>query len=190
MAIPFAVAEIKYKILGTPFFEENIQNKNIQDFTLQYKHQSTLYPNYTKFTQPTITNNNQLKSLNPSSTSQQSNTSRKILQNTHFQIPNLPSTNIKTNHYLNATYTQPVINPSNKSPNVSNIPIYNTNPPSTKPQPTVSQPTSIISSTSISEPIKPYDGLDQNYTPEDNLQHIEARVTFSLGLQPTSDYEY
>ena len=34
--IPFAVADI----LGTPFFEEYIQNINIQDFTLQFKHQS------------------------------------------------------------------------------------------------------------------------------------------------------
>ena len=33
--IPFAVADIKYNILGTPFFEEYIQNINIQDFTVQ-----------------------------------------------------------------------------------------------------------------------------------------------------------
>ena len=57
-------------------------------------------------------------------------------------------------------------------------------------QPTISQPTYINYSTSISEPIKPFDGLDHNYTPEEYLQHIEARVTFSLGLQPTSDHEY
>ena len=54
----------------------------------------------------------------------------------------------------------------------------------------MSQPTYINSSTSISEPIKPFDGLDHNYTPEEYLQHIEARVTFSLGLQPTSEHEY
>ena len=28
--IPFAVADIKYNLLGTPFFEEYIQNINIQ----------------------------------------------------------------------------------------------------------------------------------------------------------------
>ena len=28
-AIPFAVADMNYKILGTPFFEEKIQNLNI-----------------------------------------------------------------------------------------------------------------------------------------------------------------
>ena len=54
----------------------------------------------------------------------------------------------------------------------------------------MSHPTYIDSSTSISEPIKPFDGLDHNYTPEEYLQHIEARVTFSLGLQPTLEHEY
>ena len=48
---------------------------------------------------------------------------------------------------------------------------------------TLNTPTYINSATSISEPIKPFDGLDHNYTPEEYLQHIEARVTFSLGLQ-------
>ena len=33
--IPFAVADIKYKNLGTPFFEEFIQNKNIKVQTVQ-----------------------------------------------------------------------------------------------------------------------------------------------------------
>ena len=49
-SVPFAVADIKYNILGTPFFEDNIQNINIQDFTLEFKYQSKIYPNYTKFT--------------------------------------------------------------------------------------------------------------------------------------------
>ena len=49
-SVPFAVADIKYNILGTPFFEENIQNINIQDFTLEFKYQSKTHPNYTKFT--------------------------------------------------------------------------------------------------------------------------------------------
>ena len=42
----------------------------------------------------------------------------------------------------------------------------------------------------MSEPIKPFDSLDHNYTPEEYLQHIDARVAFSLGLQPTSENEY
>ena len=35
--IPFAVADIKYNILGTPSFEEYLQNINISDFTLKFK---------------------------------------------------------------------------------------------------------------------------------------------------------
>ena len=46
------------------------------------------------------------------------------------------------------------------------------------------------SSTSVSEPIKLFDGLDHNFTPEEYVRHIEARVTVSLGLQRTSDHEY
>ena len=46
--ILFAVTDIKYNILGTPLFEEYIQNINNQDFTLQFKQQSKVYLNYTK----------------------------------------------------------------------------------------------------------------------------------------------
>ena len=49
-SLPFAVAEIKYIILGTPFFEDNTQNINIQVFTLEFKYQSQIHPNNTKFT--------------------------------------------------------------------------------------------------------------------------------------------
>ena len=49
-SVPFAVADIKYNIFGTPFFEDNIQNINIQDFTLEFKYQSKTHPNYAKFT--------------------------------------------------------------------------------------------------------------------------------------------
>ena len=48
--IPFAEADIKFNILGTPFFEKFIQNINIQEFTLQFKCQTTVFPDYTKFT--------------------------------------------------------------------------------------------------------------------------------------------
>ena len=36
-SVLFAVADIKYNTLCTPFFEDNIQNINIQDFTLEFK---------------------------------------------------------------------------------------------------------------------------------------------------------
>ena len=133
--------------------------------------------------QQSSTNNIRSNSLNTFPPSQMSNTIRPTLQNSQFQISNPPSTTIRTNPHFHNTSTTSITN-------ISNVPTYNTTPPSTIPQSTLSQPTFINSSTSISEPIKPFDGLDHNYTPEEYLQHIEARVTFSLGLQPTLEHEY
>ena len=67
---------------------------------------------------------------------------------------------------------------------------YNTTHPSAQPLTTVSNPTYKNSSASNSERIKPFDGLDHKYTPEEHLQHIEARDTFSSVLQPATPYEY
>ena len=106
-----------------------------------------------------------------------------MLQNSQFQISNPPSTTIRTNPYFHNTSTTSFTN-------LSSFPTYNTVQPSTITQKTIPQPTYINSSTSISEPNKPFDGLDHNYTLEEYLQHIEARVTISLGLQPTSEHEY
>ena len=50
LSVPFAVDDIKYNIRGTPFFEDNIQNINIQEFTLEFKYQSKTHPIYAKFT--------------------------------------------------------------------------------------------------------------------------------------------
>ena len=52
------------------------------------------------------------------------------------------------------------------------------------------KPTYENSSASISELIEPFDGLDQNYTPEEDLQHIGVCDTFSSGLQHTTDHEH
>ena len=121
--------------------------------------------------------------LNTLSSQHTSNTITPILQTSQFQIQNPPSTTIRTNPHFHNTSTTSFTN-------ISNNPTYNTTPPSTISHNTMSHPTFINSSTSISEPIKPFDGLDHNYTPEEYLQHIEAPVTFSLGLQPTSEHEY
>ena len=134
--------------------------------------------------------NNHLNTLNPFSTSQSSNVIRNTLQITKFQTSNPPSTTIRANPHINSTYTQPFTNTSNISSYTFNIPTYITITPSTIPQSTVSHPTYINSSASIFETIKPFDGFDHNCTPSEYLQHIEARVTFSLCLLPTSDHEY
>ena len=46
----FAVADIKYHILGTPFFEKNIQSIDIQNLTMKFRQFHQTCPNNTKFT--------------------------------------------------------------------------------------------------------------------------------------------
>ena len=36
--IPFAVADVKNNIPGSPFFEKYTRNNNIQDFNMHFKH--------------------------------------------------------------------------------------------------------------------------------------------------------
>ena len=96
------------------------------------------------------------------------------------QIPQIPST-IRTNPHIYTTNTFPTSSTQNTynilpSSNVNYHKIHC----STLLDATVSNPTYINSSASISEPIKPFDGLDHKYTP-DHLQHIEACVTLLLG---------
>ena len=91
-----------------------------------------------------------------------------MLQNSQFQIPNHPSTTIRTNPYFHNTSTTSFTI-------LSNIPTYNTVQPSTITQNTIPQPTYINSSTSKSEPFKLFDDLDHNYTPENSynmLRHV------------------
>ena len=137
-------------------------------------------PNPPQQAQINYNTSNQLNTLYSQHTS---NTINPTLQTSQFHISNPPLTTIRTNPHFQNTATTSLTN-------ISNIPTYNTTPPSTITPNTISHPTYISSSTSISEPIKPFDGLDHNYTPEEYLQHIEARVTFSLGLQPTLEHEY
>ena len=86
------------------------------------------------------------------------------------------------NPHINVTSTIP--------PNPSIAATYHTIPHATIHSSTVSNPTYINSSASISEHNYPFERFDHYYTPEEYLQHIEARVTFSIGLQTTTDHEY
>ena len=42
-------------------------------------------------------------------------------------------------------------------------------------------------SASIPEHLKPFDGLDRSYTPEEYLQQVEARLTFAIGEEPLNN---
>ena len=111
-------------------------------------------------TQQSQINYNTPNPLNTLSSQHTSNTITPTLQTSQFHIPNPPSTTIRTNPHFHNTSTTSLNN-------ISNYPTYNTTPPSTISHNTMSHPTYINSSTSISEPIKPFDGLDHNYTPEE-----------------------
>ena len=49
------------------------------------------------------------------------------------------------------------------------------------------QDTFMNMSASIPEPMKPFDGLDHSYTPEEYLQQVEARLTFAIGEEPQNN---
>ena len=51
----------------------------------------------------------------------------------------------------------------------------------------IQQDTFINTSASIPEPMKPFDGFDPSYTPEENLQQVEARLTFAIGEEPQNN---
>ena len=95
---------------------------------------------------------------------------------THFQT-HIPTTITQTLQPVQTIPIQPQINVLNPFTS-SNPSTTHTIPPTTIPLSTLNTPTYINSATSISEPITPFDGLDHNYTPEEYLQHFEARVTF------------
>ena len=74
-------------------------------------------------------------------------------------------------------------NPTTISPPVNTI-----QPVAPPPQyiPT-QQDTFINTSAPIPEPMKPFDGLDHSYTPEEYLQQVEARLTFAIGEEPQNN---
>ena len=51
----------------------------------------------------------------------------------------------------------------------------------------IQQDTFINNSASIPEPMKPFDGLDLSYTPEEYLQQVEARLTFAICEEPQNN---
>ena len=74
-------------------------------------------------------------------------------------------------------------NPTQISPNV-NMAQSVVPPPQDIP---IQQDTFINTSASIPEPMKPFDGLDHSYTPEECLQQGEARLTFAICAEPRNN---
>ena len=80
-------------------------------------------------------------------------------------------------------------NPNPFSPNtIQHIPPPLTQQLASSPQYLpMPQDTFINMSASIPEPMKPFDGLDHSYTPEEYLQQVEARLTFAIGEEPQNN---
>ena len=51
----------------------------------------------------------------------------------------------------------------------------------------IQQDTFINTSASRPESMKPFDGLDHYYTPEEYLEQVEARLTFAIGEEPQNN---
>ena len=84
----------------------------------------------------------------------------------------------------------------NYNPDTNQLPINTMQPvtlPHTQPVATplqyipVQHDTFMNMSASIPEPMKPFDGLDLSYTPEEHLQQVEARLTFAIGEEPLNN---
>ena len=140
-------------------------------------------------------NNNNLMTHHPYAYSLQTNPSQR----------NFPPQNQRTSYSNNVQPTQR----RPQSPPLSQIstdPLYqmnqhttynpNTNsPPVNMVQPVAppiqyipfQQDTFITTSASLPEHMKPFDGLDHSYTPEEYLRRIKARLTFAIGEKPQNN---
>ena len=97
-------------------------------------------------------------------------------------IPTDPLYQINQNKYYNPSTNQPPVNTAQP------ITHPNTQAVSTPVQYIpVQHDTFMNMSASIPEPMKPFDGLDHSYTPEEYLQQVEARLTFAIGEGPLNN---
>ena len=113
-----------------------------------------------------------------------------ITQASQRRLQNPPLTHIPTDP-LYQMHSNPNPNPNpNPLPQntIQHIPPQNTQqlapPLQYLPMP---QDTFMNMSASIPEPMKPFDGLDNSYTPEEYLQQVEARLTFAIGEEPQNN---
>ena len=151
-----------------PFTHNLIQIFNSNDN--QNPFQSTNNPNlstYRSFPQPLPTNSTQTNSFSQNQSIPYSN----IVQSSQRRFQNPPLSHLSTDalYQMNqhTTYNPTQISPTvNMAQSVAPSPRY-----------TPIQDTFI----NIPEPMKPFDGLDHSYTPEEYLQQVETRLTFAIG---------
>ena len=104
------------------------------------------------------------------------------VQSSRRRSQNPPLSHISTDHlYQMNQYT--TYNSTQISPPVKMV--QSVVPPPQYMQ--IQQDTFINTSASIPEPMKPFDGLDHSYTPEEFLQQVEARLTSAIGEEPQNN---
>ena len=121
-------------------------------------------------------------------TSYPSSSYSNITQASQRRLQNPPLTHIPTDP-LYQMHPNPNPNPNPLPQNtIQHIPLQLTQqlapPLQYLPMP---QDTFMKMSASIPEPMKPFDGLDHSYTPEEYLQQVEARLTFAIGEEPQNN---
>ena len=180
---------------------ENNHNNNQQTSSQYYDpFNSSLFPPSNTKIQTTNTQNisqpnNNLRTQHPYAQLLQINSSQK----------NFPLQKQRT------SYSNTVRSPRRRSQNsplshISTDPLYQMNQHTTYDPTTISPPVNMIQpvahppqyipiqqntiiyiSASIPEPMKPFDGLDYSYTPEEYLQQVKARLTFAIGEEPQNN---
>ena len=132
---------------------------------------------YHSFPQPLPTNSTQTNSFSQNQKIPFSN----IVQFSQRRFQNPPLSHISTDplYQMNQHTTY---NPTQISSTVNMA--QSVAPP---PQYIPIQDTFINISASIPEPLKPFDGLDLSYTPEEYLQQVEATLTFAIGEEPQNN---
>ena len=153
-------------------------NTNIQTNNNQNPFQTNNNPNlltHLSLPQPLPTISTQTNSFSQNQRIPYSN----IVQSSQRRFQNPPVSHISTDplYQMNQHTTY---NPTQISPTV-NMAQSVSPPPQYIP---IQQDTFINTSASKPEPMKPFDGLDHPYTPEENLQQVESRLTFAIGEEP------
>ena len=152
----------------------NIQTNNTQNISQLNNNQRTQHP-YAHLLQTNSSQNNfPLQNQITSYTN--------IVQDPPRRSQNPPLSQISTDR-LYQMNQHTTYNPTTISPPVNMI-----QPVAPPPQYTPTQKDTFIkTSASIPEQLKPFDGLDHSYTPEEYLQQVEARLTFAIGEEPQNN---
>ena len=165
-------------------------NANINQIHSQINTTSTTQNPFIQLSQ-TSTSQNNIYSQNQG-TSYPSTSYSHTTQSSQRRLQNPPLTHIPTDP-LYQMHPNP-----NPNPNPNPIPVPQNSTQHIPPQLTqqlapplqylpMPQDTFMNMSASIPEPMKPFDGLDHSYTPEEYLQQVEARLTFAIGEEPQNN---